>query len=274
MSKSSSKDEHLVEKGDVAGYRREGKASVVSSKRMRSYTGPETIWTDTDSFLPRAKPPPPLKRIKHVRNRSESDASPPDTTIPSRPSTSGCGSSGQLSGSHSTLSRSPRWSLDVSTLVVSCEDSNQSAPGVQRTLTRTSTRTTIASQRSDDSDVAFTPSSGNWKPPTNWAGPSKIVSGVRPKPFEWFTGKKRAGDGSKGGSLQVPTRLNRFRSFRKTQPAQLVDIEGSEDEEAPVMRGRPLSPGVMVKIQCYEGGGWHEKPMADIIPKLRNLKFK
>jgi len=248
--------------------------SMVSSKRMRSYTGPETIWTDNDSFLPRAKPPPPLKRTKHVRNRSESDVSLPDTTIPSRPSTSDCGSSGQSSGPHSTPSRSPRWSLDVPTLVVSCEDSYQSAADVQRTLTRTSTRTTIASQGSDDSDIAFTPSSGGWEPPVNWAGPSKAVSGDRRKPLEWFTGKKLTEDSSKGGSLQVPTRLNRIRSFRKTQPAHLADTEGPEDEEAPVIRGRPLSPGVTVKIQCFEGGGWHEKPMADIIPKLRNLKFK
>ena len=251
--------------------------STLPNLMSKSISKDNTIWSDQDSFLPRAKPPPPLKRIKHARNRSENGESSPDPTMSRRPSTSHCGSSGQSLASYSTASRSSRRSLDVPSIEIFNEDSDQPADDVQHTLTRVGTRTTIASGASGDSDVIFASSGPRWQPPANWAGVSKVASADeghrdRRKLGGWFTRKKGVESSSEGSSTPVPTRLNRVRiqTVRKIMPVRLADIGEPEEQETSVLRGRPLS----VKIQCYEGDRWHEKRMADIIPKLRELRFK
>jgi hypothetical protein len=269
----SSKGNRKAEKDDVSAREKEEMASVASGTGLANYMGPNlrTIWSEQDSYLPRAKPPPPLKRIKRARNRSENNVSPPDPTIPSRPATSHSSSSGQSSQSYSTTSCSSRRSLDVPSIEVSNEDSNQPAADVRCTLTR------IASGASEDSGIIFVPSSPNWQPPTSWTGPSKAVladEDHRQKPGGWFAKKKMVQTSSKGGSMQALTRLNRARSVREMVPAHMADTGEPEEQEASVIQRGPLSSDVMVKIHCYEDDEWHETPMVDIIPKLRELKFK
>ncbi|KAF8551411.1 hypothetical protein OG21DRAFT_1512777, partial [Imleria badia] len=269
--KSSSDSDRQTEKDDMSTCRRERR----ETPSLANYTGPKTIRSEHVSFLPRAKPPPPLKRPKHARNRSETDISPRDPTAASgRRSTSHWRSSGTPSGSPSTAPRSPRRGFSVPTLGASSKDSNQSAADIQRTLRRTSTRTSIASEASDDTENTIVPSNHMWEPPTSWAGPSKVDVDDRPKPFGWFIRKKCA-DSQMGGSMRVPTHLNRTRSLRKLRPVDLADAKMLEAKGDSVTRGGSFRSNVALKIQCFEGDGdgWHEKPMADIIPKLRELKL-
>ena len=274
----NSKGNRKAERDDVSDRKEEGMASVVSGTGLANHIGPNlrTIWSEHDSYLPRAKPPPPLKRIKHVRNRSESNVSPPDPAISSRPATSHCSSSGQSSGSNSTASCSSRRSLDEPSIEISNEGSNQPAADVQCTLTRIDTRMTTASGASESSDIIFAPSSPNWQPPTSWTGPKAVSADEDPRPKlgGWGARRKMVQSSSKGVGMQVTTRLNRARSVRKMVPVHMADTGEPEGEEASVIRGGPLQSDVMVKIHCYEDDEWHETPVADIIPKLRELKFK
>ncbi|KAF8434598.1 hypothetical protein L210DRAFT_3553405 [Boletus edulis BED1] len=209
-------------------------------------------------------------RIRHVRHRTETNVL-PDRTVPMRPSTSPCTSCGPSSRPDLAACFPQRRSLDMPTLGISGEDGDQHGVNVRRPLTRSSTRTTTASKASDDTDITFAPTNYNWQPPTCWAGPSPEEHD-RVKLAGWFARKKSA---KSSGNMRVHSRFNPARSLRKLKPVLLADTEEPKEESDSITQAEPRSSGVVVKIQCYEGDGhWHEKPIADIIPKLRELKFK
>lgn len=157
---------------------------------------------------------------------------------------------------------------------------------VQHGLTRSSTPLTIASEASDDASLSFAPiesrSSWKWKPPTSWAGPSNAVSadeddGSKPVGGWRFTTCRKKSDESTGSSqdssLQTPTSLYRARSHNELRPVRFADVGEPEGHVFGTGSGA-LSPGLAVKIQCYENHEWQEKPVADVIPMLRELKIK
>ncbi|KAH0834766.1 hypothetical protein J3R83DRAFT_10364 [Lanmaoa asiatica] len=252
-----------------------GGASVMSSTGPAQHAKLPTIWTTGDSYLPRAKPPSPLKYINDKQNSSENITLPPIPTISSQPSTLHHRPSRQPSELHSTASRLLQPSLDTRTSDRS--NVHRDRPVVQHPLARSTTRITTASDVSD-TDTSFVPSSGSWRPPTSWAGLSRVAStgedgGSKPVARCPFTGKrKKSGKSStQDGSAQVPTHVNRARLQKKMWPAHLANV-GEPEEEASDIWGVPL-PSSMIKVQCYvEGNGWEERPIADVIPKLRELK--
>lgn len=270
--KSSSGSEPQTQKGEMSTPRTERRVTTA----LVNYTGPKTIRTDHDSFLPHSKPSPPLKRFRHARNRSETDISPRDPTeFSQRPSTSHHNSPEPSSGLPLMTSRSPRRGFSVPTLGGLNKDSTRSAADIHHTLRRMSTRSTIASEASDDTESTIVPPNRRWMAPTSWAGPSRAASAGEdngPKSLAWF-GRKKSPDNSMGGSMRVLARINRTWSLRKLKPGELTDAKALEAKEGLAPRGG-LSSDAAVKIKCYEGDGWHEKPMVDIIPKLRELKMK
>lgn len=241
-----------------------------SAKSERANT--KTVWSTDDSFLPRAKPPPPLKCIKHQRNHSDSTTPPPSLTTFSQRSTSRP-TSRQSSKLLSTTSRSPRPSLDMPIFGISNGQSKKPALKRPHTASGTPSRTdiSIASSKSG--------SSWKWKPPTNWAGPSRTASshdgdGSEPVGRLLLTHKKSAECISQGSSTQAPTGLSRGWSLKKLWPVHVADIGEPEEEVFNTREWTSRSPGVRVKIECYENDGWHEKCVAEVIPMLRELKVK
>lgn len=242
-------------------------------------TKPQTVWSTDDPYLPRAKPPSPLKPTKHQRNRSEYNEPPPDSTTSSRPSTSHNKYSRQSPESHSTASHSLPSSSSLGMPILDISSEHRDGPIVQHALTRSSTRLSMASEASDDTGITFAPiKSGSrfmWKPPTNWAGPSTAApvdkdKGSKPVGRRPFTRKKSTESCSQG---KAPAGLNRTRSLNKLKSVRSVCV-GEPEKHISGVRSGSLSSGGTVEIQCYENHGWQEKPVADVIPMLRGLKIK
>ncbi|KAN0085774.1 hypothetical protein V8E55_006908 [Tylopilus felleus] len=276
MLKSGSKSDGEAKQDNALARQRERTVSMATGTALVNYTGQKTIWREHDSYLPRSNSSPLLKR-KHARNRTEDNVSPPIPTLPSpRPSTSHS-SKVSSSGSHSAPLQSPRRCLDVATVTISSVAFHEPVPDIPDTLRRTTSRTTVATEVSNESQTTFVPSNCSWKPPTNWAGPSTLAPTdeveSKSKLLGWFS-RKKSSDNSKGGSMRVPTRLIRARSLRELKTMPLRDTVGPVEGRTPAARGAPVPSGVAVKIQCSQRDKWHEKPMADIIPKLRNLRTK
>lgn len=264
MPQSSLKGEHRTHKVDPIDNTSAHARAAVGAK-------PQTVWSTDDSFLPRAKPPPPLKRITHQRNHSENNTFPPCSTATS-----------ESSESHSKASRSLRSSLDLPTPDISCEQNNGRV--VQTALTRSSSRASTTSEASSVADITFAPSKFGyrceWQPPTSWAGPepSRLVSvdeddGSKPVEGQPFTLKKSAEKGSQdnGSGVHVPTGLSRVRSLRKLWPTHLADVRELEEAAIGTRRG-PSASVVTVMVQNNEDNSWHEKSIVEVIPLLRELK--
>jgi len=244
---------------------------------------PKTIWSTDDSFLPRAKPPPPLKRISHQRTRSTVNTRPPgQSSLPDRSSV--CS---KRSSSNPSSEQLRPWSpsLEMPILDISSEHSNDNNPVAddeqQRALTRSANRMTVVSEMSEVSEICFSPaefpSSWKWMPPSDWAGPStgdSVVEEAREKPKstdkQGSASEKSPQSSAKEISFQVLARLNHCPSRKNLRPDSSVVIE--EEDSSDSCDGHPASK--VLKVKSYERNGWQEKRMADVIPILRNLKSK
>ena len=267
MLASGSKSERQKDGGNLSIRRKEGRVFTFPGLASERHTQRGALWSEHDSYLPRAKPPAPLKRIKHARHSSQSGVS-PDPLIFDEPPTLCHRSSRQSLKSDSSASETyllPRRRLDG----VAPEMSAYQPAGDSWQYTWTS-----ATNKASDHRETFTSSDHTLQPPTRRDVSSKAASGDeddRPKPLGWFTRRKT--DGLDGGNTRGTTSLHRVRSFRKLRHVHSAGTQESRKEEDVVSQEGALSPsGVVVK--CCEGDGWHEKSMVDIIPKLRELKLK
>lgn len=151
---------------------------------------------------------------------------------------------------------------------------------VRPSLTRSSTQTTISSEASASNltlDVLPPQSkcAWSWKPPADWCGPPKATSAEddnEPKQGGGFgfIGRQRAKSAVSRGGVR---RLKSARSSDKLGSAHLADVLEPE-ETVTVVRAQRVSiaRAEVVEIQCYKG--WDEKPVTDVIHKLRELRCK
>ena len=218
-----------------------GQASVTSC-RSNDSTGSKTLWDEGDTFLPRAKPPPPLPMLeKHRHTRSQHRIQSP-------------------------LAQ-PLTSMDLSlydlpVLDISRRYQADDPPRAQTPLTRS------------NSGVSDEFISKQWKPPPSWAGPHACVRDdvKAPRPARSLPrlgSRSRAQSNPQGQRGAAPTKSK----APEREAIRLVDIVGS-GEHADVRDEGIIGsrPSTGVKIQCYEG--WHEKPVEDVIHMLRELRFK
>jgi len=235
-------------------------SSYHSSDTSNSYTGHRKLWDKGDTFLPCAKPPPPLPVLgNHKRTRSQHHIESPL----GRPSMS----HGTFRPPHSISSTST--STDPSLYELPVLDISREyvdiAPKSQNSLTRSNTRITASSGTSDES------LSKQWKPPPSWAGPHAWVDtneAKTPKPMRSLSrlrSRKRAQSNQRGGCDATPTRPRTPESVA----IPVVYIAGSEETCG---RDRGRCPSSEVKVQYYEGR--HEKPVEDVVHMLRELKLR
>ncbi|KIJ15065.1 hypothetical protein PAXINDRAFT_99615 [Paxillus involutus ATCC 200175] len=282
-----------------------GGASVVSrrsrsSSRRAAPVEPPSLFP-MDSFLPRAKPPPPLKvPTKHQRSRSIASvpASPPPTlrSLPPLPQRSH--QSRKLSepasffpvpdmalpippvpslphpARKSSSPRTPR-SQKSNPQLASSQGSMQASD--IPALTRSNTGLTATSAESATSESPVTPSqfgpAWTWAPPPSWAGPrpeGAQVTGVNSKGASKLI-RKHSAKGKPNGCKYSNAHLNLsstslWRS-RSPDPAEV-----GTPAEPSVREVRQKSPDVVVKMKGIQGNEWHERAMAEVIPKLRALK--
>lgn len=179
--------------------------------------------------------------------------------------------------------RSSQRTLHTPILDTSSEHCNNLVIDVQRPLKRlgssgtissgTSTSGTTSSESSHVTMDVVPSGSGyawRWKPPASWSGPSAAMSADEDKSPNLvgaftFTGKKRA-KGNSRGAVRDRTRL-----FKELEPVRLANVVVEPKEDVSVTRAEFSPPGA-VEIHCYEGQ--HEKPVVDVIHKLRALKRK
>ena len=125
-----------------------------------SYYKPRTLWDTRDTFLPTAKPPPPLPKLdKLKRTVSQHHAKAPvGAAMPTPIYRQPCATSSQSTSTGQS-------SNDLPIFDISREPHMEAAPKTRGTLVRSTTRITASSGTSDES-------LSRWKLPSRWAMPS------------------------------------------------------------------------------------------------------
>ncbi|KIK92844.1 hypothetical protein PAXRUDRAFT_550759 [Paxillus rubicundulus Ve08.2h10] len=282
------------ESGSVSGASKRSK----SCNRRAAPVEPPPLFP-MDSFLPRAKPPPPLKiPTKHQRNRSIASvaASPPSPISAARPQTPYQSRNPLEPASFFPV---PDMTLPIPPLPAlphpPWKKSSARTPRSQRSnpqlassqgsmqasntpvLTRADTGLSATSAESATSESAVTPPqfapAWTWAPPPSWAGPppegDEVTGGV-PRGTSKLV-RKRSAKGRPNGCQYSNPRLNLsstslWRS-RSPDPAE-VDTPAQPS----VRKAGQKPPEVVVKEKGIHGKEWHERAMAEVIPKLRALK--
>ena len=226
----------------------------------RNHDSAKILWGANDSFLPRAKPPPPLKKLNHRRTPSDAGPrSPSRATVP-RPSTSHhcfSTSSRGLSKSKSMTFRGPQPKLQVVPVLDVSRDGL--VVNVHHTLSRSSTQ---SSGETDEPRSAWP-----WHPPSSWAGPAAATSADEdktPKQAGMFRllSRKRAPNNPWSGDRD---RQSSAETSKTPEPCVVVNLrEKGEASES--------TPPEAVEVQCYKG--WEERPLLNVMHKLRELRFK
>ncbi|KAH7882480.1 hypothetical protein F5I97DRAFT_373696 [Phlebopus sp. FC_14] len=270
------------------------KWSKSPSRRVLAET--PSLFPLNDSFLPRAKPPPPLKiQTKHQRNRSLPASAPigsphlprpncskhsepasfftvPDATLP--PTLPQFLGSTLPSSAHSmSATKSPALPHGLSTSAGRLPSKSENIRlASTSSLTRSSSTVTANSVNTEESQISSKFAlQWTWTPPSSWSGPPPTSSqegeedkAKRNKPR--VLSRKNSASRMKGGkntSASSP-------SVRKTVGMDRLAEAGAPEEHSVTENvGREE---VVVKMQSFDGDEWTERAMEEVIPKLRTLK--